>query len=78
MIVKFEDEYGVSLYDYVVHVSRLNDESTVKMTRATLDHNLVGNEFDHGSLTILSDKGVIISQYDLGPKLTSDPGKAPN
>jgi hypothetical protein len=72
MIVKFEDEDGVSYYDYVVHASKLNGENIVKLTRATLDHNLVANEFDHGSVVILSDKGVILSQYDLGPKPAND------
>lgn len=67
MLVKFEDEDGVSVYDYVVHISKLNDERTVKMTRATLDHQLVGGEFKHGNVFVLSDKGVIITQYDLGP-----------
>jgi hypothetical protein len=36
MIVKFEDEDGVSYYDYVVHASKLNGENIVKLTRATL------------------------------------------
>jgi hypothetical protein len=72
MIVKFEDEDGASYFDYVVHVSKLNGENIVKLTRATLDHNLVGSELDHGSVLILSDKGVIIAKYDLGPKPAND------
>jgi hypothetical protein len=68
MIVKWEDEEGTSFFDYVVHVSKLNDEPMVKMTQATLDHNMIARDFAYGGLILLSDKGAIISQFDLGPK----------
>ena len=68
MIVTMEDELGISLYDYVVHVSKINGESAVKMTQATLDQKLIGREFKHGNLIVMSDKGFVVSQYDLGPK----------
>lgn len=67
MIVKWEDEQGTSLFDYVVHISKLNNEALVKMTQATLDHKLVARQFSHGNLIVMSDKGVIVNQYELGP-----------
>jgi hypothetical protein len=68
MIVKWEDNEGTSYFDYVIHISKLNDEPVVKLTQATLDHNLLSRDFAHGSLLLVSDKGAIISQFDLGPK----------
>lgn len=65
MIVKWEDGQGESFYDYVSHVSKLYNETSVKLTRATLDGNLVGTEVTNGTLTILSDGGAVINQYIL-------------
>lgn len=67
MIIKWVDEQGTSLFDYVVHVTKLNNENVVKVTQATLDHKLVSRDFDHGSLEVLTDLGVVVSMYDLGP-----------
>jgi hypothetical protein len=67
MIVKWVDEQGTSLFDYVVHISKLNNEDVVKVTQATLDHKLVSRDFDHGYLEVLTDKGEVLSMYDLGP-----------
>jgi hypothetical protein len=69
MIVKWEDNEGTSYFDYVVHISKLNDERVVKLTQATLDHNLVAREFGHGQLTLVSDKGAVIEQYKLGSRV---------
>jgi hypothetical protein len=68
VIVRWENEEGVSHFDCVLHITKLNGEAIVKMTRSTLDHNVVVHEIDHGSVTILSEKAVVVTQYDLGPK----------
>lgn len=67
MIVKWQDESGTSFYDYVIKVTKLHNKDVLMLTQATLDEKLVSYEFSHGYFEIISNKGVVVGQYDLGP-----------
>lgn len=66
MIVKWKDGAGTSFFDYVVQVSKLDDDHVVTMTQATLDGKLIGRTYKHGNFTIISDSGTVVEEYHLG------------
>jgi hypothetical protein len=68
MIIKWEDEEGMSFFDYIVQFSITSDQKLITLTQATLDEKLVKRILSHGSIRVLTDKGAVLDRYELGPK----------
>lgn len=69
MIIKWEDEEGMSFFDYVIQFSVTSDGKIITVTQATLDEKLVRRILSHGSVRVLTDKGTILDRHELGPKV---------